>query len=130
LLLAGCDEPRGDGPPVLELEGDRTVRLDPGVELHDVRIGMDGVRPATVRAGPGDVVRFIAADSRTHAVAFISEELTPEARSFLERTGQLRSPPLLAEGASWIVSLEGAPPGRFPFVSVSGDERGVVVVER
>ncbi len=112
--------------------GSDTVELAPGVGVADVRLGgPDSARqaqPESVEVHPGDVVRFVTADARTHAVAFDAAGLAPEARGFLDRTGQLRGPPLISTGASWVVSLEGAPPGRYPFVCLSEGCRGVIVV--
>lgn len=119
--------------PGATLQLDSTeVTLGPGVEIHDVRIdgagAEDSVNPSTVDAATGDVVRFEVGDHRTHALAFRAESLSAEAREFLERTGQLRGPPLVNEGAAWVVSLDGAPAGRYPFICRSHDATGVLVV--
>jgi plastocyanin len=73
-------------------------------------------------------VRFTVLDHRTHAIAFVADSLGAQARTFLERTGQLRGPPLVSEGASWVVVLDGAPPGRYPFLCRSHDVRGVLTI--
>ena len=53
-----------------------------------------------------------------------------EQRDFLERTGQLASPPLLQQDARFVLSFREAPAGRYPFHlrgnRASGD--GVVIV--
>jgi plastocyanin len=119
-LAAGCDRagPGGDeGPRVIELAHD-TIRLEQGVRLVDiaVRRQADGeFDPADVEARQGDLVRFTAGDGGGHAIAFVGPQLGAEARSFLEQTGQLRSPPLIVSDASWVITLEGAPPGEYPF---------------
>ncbi|MBX6364118.1 MAG: hypothetical protein IRZ00_09645 [Gemmatimonadetes bacterium] len=112
--------------------GADTLELGPDVAVRDVRLRQTpahAVEPETVRARPGDVVRFIAADPRGYAVAFDTAALTPEARQFLERTGQLRGPPLVATGAAWVVSLEGAPAGAYAFRSLTADARGLLLVQ-
>ena len=126
--------------PACEAIGGRaTVQLDSGevslpsgAEIHEVAIGgagaRDSIAPATVEAEPGDAVRFTVGDHRTHALAFIADSLPAGAREFLERTVQLRGPPLVNEGTAWVVSLAEAPPGRYPFVCLSHDARGVLVV--
>jgi hypothetical protein len=63
-------------------------------------------------------------------VTFPPDSLTPEVRAFLESTGQTNSPPLVFRGSRFIVKLENAPNGRYPFVSEGhgGIARGVVEV--
>lgn len=131
LLACGKSDLPGESA---ELEiGDETVRLEPGVQVVDVLLRFRTatavpVEPDTVRIRPGDIVRFVTGDSRPHAVVFDAARLPPEARAFLERTGQLRGPPLIQEGAAWVLSFEGAPPGTYPFVDLSQDVGGIVVV--
>ena len=125
LLLTGC-----------EAGGNETVLLDsaevavPG-RVHEVRLGGAGARdslaPARVEAEPGDIVRFTVADRRPHAVVFLPGSTGP-VRDFLRRTGQLRGPPLVNEGAAWIVTLDEAPPGRYPFRCRVHDADGILVV--
>ena len=57
----------------------------------------------------------------------IAAGLAP-ALAFLESSGQLRGPPLLTEDASWIVSLEGAPPGDYPFRCLTHGAAGSLTV--
>lgn len=86
------------------------------------------VHPESIVARPGDVIRFVAVDARTHAIAFEASALAPAARAFLRRTDQMRGPPLISVGAAWVVSLEGAPGGRYPFICLGDSCRGVVTV--
>lgn len=113
--------------------GSDTIELGKDVSVHEVRLGgagaAAGVRPASVTARPGDVVRFVAADARGHAVAFVDSALPPDARDFLTRTRQMRGPPLISTGASWVVSLKDAPPGRYPFRSLTREATGEIVVQ-
>src|SRR5690606_11246975 len=104
-VLAACDPPGpAERPAVLEL-GDVVAQLPPGARIHEVRVG--GAAPApefdpdTVRASPGDVVRFTAAAAGTHAITFDAPMLPPEAGAFLSGTQQLRGPPLVSAEASW-----------------------------
>lgn len=124
-VLAGC-EGVGEDRPMLEL-GQDTVQLERGTTLVDFRLE-DGIAPDSAVARAGDVVRFTAADGLTHAVAFDEPALSPKVRAFLDETEQLRGPPLVDEGSAWVVSLEGAPPGVYPFVCMTHEARGVLIV--
>ena len=120
------------------LGGGATIQLDstevnlPGADLHQVMIigagAADSIAPAQLRVSTGDVVRFEVGDNRTHALTFDTPDLQPAIRQYLERTGQLRGPPLVTEGAAWVVVLREAPPGRYPFYCRAHDATGVVVV--
>lgn len=132
MLPAACGERVDErGRTVIELEDGETVELGDGAVAVDVVLvgaGRAGALLDTVRIRPGDAVRFVAADPMLHAVAFDVSLLRTEAAAFLERTGQLRGPPLIETGASWIVSFEDAPPGAYPFADLSQGVRGVVLV--
>lgn len=134
LFLSACDRVPGiggdSGPRVLELAHD-TIRLETGVQLIDVevrRTQTGDFEPAHVQARQGDVLRFTAADRAGHAVVFIGAELAPDAREFLERTGQMRSPPFVSDGSAWIITLEGAPAGEYPFRCTTHDVQGSLTV--
>jgi len=130
--IAACDRAGvPERPPVLEL-GAVVAELPPGARIHDVRVG--GAAPAaefdpdTVRARPGDVISFTSAAAGTHAIAFDAPALAPDAGAFLSGTRQLRGPPLISAGATWVVSLDGAPPGTYPFHCITHGARGVLIV--
>lgn len=131
-LCAGCDRLTPDpGPATLELDGD-TVQLAAGVRLFEVMVATqaDGseLEPVRVEAAPGDVVRFTTGDNRLHALAFDAALLSPEARAFLEQTGQLRAPPLVTKGTQWVVTLEGAPAGEYPLTCTTHGAGGSIAV--
>jgi plastocyanin len=117
--------------PILEL-GAVVARLPPGTRIHDVRIGSAAppseFDPDTIHVRPGDVVRFTVSATDTHAIAFDAAALTPDQGDFLSRTHQLRGPPLIAAGATWVVSLADAPPGAYPFLCMTHGARGVLRV--
>lgn len=129
LALTGCDAISGGATVQLD---SAEVSLPSGAELHDVAIGgagaTDSIAPASISASPGDAVRFTVQDHRTHAVVFSADSLAAPAREFLERTAQLRGPPLVNEGTAWVVSLAEAPAGRYLFVCLSHGARGVIAV--
>jgi plastocyanin len=117
---------------VLELTHD-TIRLEAGVRLHDVSVQRSAAGefdPAEVAARRGDVVRFTARDNGGHAILFDAASLAPEAHEYLERTGQLRSPPLIETGAAWVITLDGAPAGVYAFRCATHDVVGRIVVEQ
>jgi plastocyanin len=129
--LGGCrDVAPANEPVVLELHGD-TVTLPAGVRLVEIAVGRTehgDFDPARDTARAGDVVRFTARDRQTHAIVFQGETLAADAAAFLEGSGQLRGPPLLDVGASWIVSLDGAPPGDYPFHCLTHGQSGRLTV--
>jgi plastocyanin len=133
LALGGCAD-RG-GPPepaVLQLDSG-SISLPAGVALVDIGVRAIGggggeFDPPAVQARVGDVVRFTTRDAQTHAIAFDPVTLGPAALEYLESHGQLRSPPLLREGASWVVSLADAPPGPYRFRCTTHGAEGTVAV--
>jgi plastocyanin len=134
IVHGACDRvarPGADaGPRVIELAHD-TIRLEAGERLIDVQVRREAssdFEPAQVHAQQGDYVRFTAEDRAGHAIVFVTDGLTAEMRSFLERTGQLHSPPLIPVGASWVITLEGAPAGDYPFRCATHDGRGMLSV--
>lgn len=128
MALAGCGEGHHSARE-LRLDS-QVVRLPRGTRVHDVALQADSAdaEPIVVHAAPGDIVRFTTRDNRTHAVAFDADALSADARGFLQRTSQLSGPPLTDAGSSWIVNLDGAPPGRYPFRCLSHGRRGVLIV--
>jgi plastocyanin len=133
MLGGACDHVRPDvdeGPRVIELAHD-TIRLEAGrrlVEVRAERTDTGDFHPPRAEAAPGDYVRFTAADGGGHAIVFAEDRLTPQARAFLERTDQLRSPPLIQEGASWVITLEDAPAGTYPFRCTTHNAAGELIV--
>lgn len=122
LLAVSCErtsEPGAQGPRTLELNGD-TLQLEAGVTLHDVKVrstqNMD-FDPAEIRAKVGDIVRFTSGDTRTHGIVIHAP--TPDAQATLNAAGQTRSPPLVAQGQAWVVSLNRLPPGRYSISCIS-----------
>jgi plastocyanin len=130
IVASACEAPAlPGGGPELQLE-DASVRLPRGATVHTVELGAAarGFQPQQVAARPGDALRFTVMDAMLHDIAFDAPALPPDARTFLETTGQLRSPPLVVRGATWVVSLEDAPPGRYPFLCTTHQERGEVTI--
>jgi plastocyanin len=131
IALVACDAGAGgEGPRVLELAHD-TIQLEAGVSLIEVAVGRgaDGeIEPAAVAAKTGDIVRFAATDHGGHAIVFDGPSLDAAARDYLERTAQLRGPPLITKDAAWVVTLEGAPPGDYPFRCTTHNATGRLTV--
>jgi plastocyanin len=131
--LCGCGGGLDEAPPS-DPELATVVGLAPGAQLHRVTLGGRGAEehavPGRIDAAPGDAVEFRTVDHRVHTVVFPPDSLTCQARSFLEETGQGASPPLVSRGSRFVLRLEGAPSGRYPFVSEGhgGTAKGVVVV--
>jgi plastocyanin len=136
LPLAACDSGNGfaggdeKGPRVLELAGD-TLQVPDSVRVATVRIDrsrLDELDPAESTIRTGDLLRFIAQDAGTHAIAFDGDAMTDEARAFLQKTGQLRSPPFLQKGSTWVMSFKDAPVGRYPYRCPTHGVQGVINV--
>jgi hypothetical protein len=88
------------------------------------------VAPREVALEPGHFVEFFTEDRRVRTVSFLLDSLNAEQSAFLRSSGQDRSPPLVELETRFVVSFQGAPPGRYPFL-VEGNERaisGVVTV--
>lgn len=116
ITAAGClREP----PPPTDPELAEALGLPSGTPIHRVTLSGRGeqtrVLPTFLRVRVGDLVQFVAADRRVYAVRFDLDALAPETLDFLRSTGQEGSPPLSVEGARFVVSLEGAPEGSYPF---------------
>lgn len=126
-LMGGCDAVAGGSSIALD---SADVSIDGRV--HDVAIAgagaTDSIAPARLEAAPGDAVRFVVEDRRPHALMFTVDALDPPIREYLEGTGQLRGPPLVNEGSTWVVLLSDAPPGRYPFYCRSHDAHGELIV--
>ena len=131
LLLTACSQ---DGTPPRDVvrldEGE--VQLPEGARRHDVQLhGVDSreeISPATVAAQQGDAIAFTADDAITHSVVFLADRLDSAQVAFLEQGGQMRGPPLLSEGSSWVVSLSAAPAGDYPFACALHGGQGVIHV--
>lgn len=137
LLLAplpGSCGPGEGSPPDPELEGARALGLARGARLHRVVLGGRGseehVLPGRIQANRGDAVEFVTVDHRIHTVVFPRDSLTAESFRFLAESGTEASPPLPARGSRFLLRLEGAPPGRYPFLSQAhgGVAHGVIEV--
>jgi len=135
LGLAACSPPKSaaDGAGV-----DTTLLDSLGIELSRIveRVSLGGARerehvvPPTVIVEAGTVVEFYTVDRRVHSITFMEDSLTLPALRFLEKKGQLSSPPLVERGSRFVVDFRGAPPGRYPYLSHGHGESmwGVIIV--
>lgn len=111
-----CERGSGIGDKsarTLELSED-TIELAAGVTLHDIAVRSSSnadFSPGQIRAKTGDVVRFTTRDTRTHALLVTAPN--DQGKRALQAGGQLRSPPLVARGQAWVVSLAGVAPGTY-----------------
>ena len=115
VALAAC----GPDP---ELRPDQRLQdelgLSPRDEVH--RISITGgeqeiAEPREVTLPEGAYVEFVTTDSWVHEVRFELDSLDGPARDFLERTYQRDSPPMVNADSRFLVSMRGAPAGRYPF---------------
>ena len=75
------------------------------------------------------MIRFKTTDARTHVLSFDESTLPQQVRDQLQSHAQLRSPPLLVEGATWIVSLTGMPLGEYSIQCLTHGVAGRITVE-
>lgn len=134
LTLVACGEEAGNPHPPDAVLRD-SLGLSESDRVHRVvlgsRDGADFIDPLEVSLEPGAFVEFFAEDRRVRTVSFLLDGLTADQAEFLRSSGQDRSPPLLELGSRFLVTFDGAPLGRYPFV-VEGNERpiyGAVAVE-
>lgn len=129
LASLSCGTPDPDLIPDEVLQA--TLGLAEGDRVHTVTV-TTGVgersEPDTVVVRPGDLVQFVTTDWFVHEVRFDVEALDPAARSFLVRTAQMASPPLLQRDARFVVSFADAPEGRYPYVLVGNRASGAGAV--
>lgn len=131
-LLCACDPgvpPEHRPDEVLRSE----LQLGDEDEVHRITLRADErerPEPSEVVVPPGAWVEFVTDDWRVHEVHFDTHGLAAEAVAFLEASDQIASPPLVDRGARFVVSFEGAPPGRYPFrIEGNGEPAyGAVVV--
>jgi hypothetical protein len=116
---------------------DRRLRdelgLPSGAEVHRVSISggrQEIIAPSEVTVSMNGYVEFVTADAWVHEVRFELDSLEGPARDFLVRTDQGESPPMVNADSRFLVSMRGAPPGRYPFrvEGNGGPTSGAVVV--
>ncbi len=95
------------------------TRSDLAVDTAEIVLGGRGsqehVVPSRVVVRSGGEVVFRTVDNRVHTIAFEPDSMGPAVLEFLRSTRQMRSPPLVSRGTLYRISLEGAPPGYYPF---------------
>lgn len=104
-----------------------------GVHAFSLSFGSSGdvVEPDSLVIEVGDWVDFRTEDGSPRLVTFFPDSSSSSlGRDFLDGQGLRVSPPLVAAGSRWVVSFQGAPAGRYPFVVEGGraTARGVVRV--
>ena len=133
LLLGACAREERD-PTLLP---DSLLRAELGLtdldEVHRVVLlggEAESATPAEVSISEGAWVEFVSGDWWVHEVRFELDSLSGPARSFLEGSDQVASPPIVNRGERYLVSFAGAPEHRYPFVleGNGAEGRGVVVV--
>ena len=116
------------------MEEAAALGLARGARVHQIVLGGRGdqehVLPQRLRVRPGDAVAFVTVDHRIHRVEFPPDSLAGEAFRFLASRGRDTSPPLSIRGSRFVVILEDAPLGRYPFFSLGhgGVAHGVIEV--
>lgn len=133
LLLAACGRPAAPDHLRPDEELKAALGLTDADRVHRVLLEGGAVEraiPERVEISPTDYVSFESGDGRVHEVRFLLDSLPAKARTFLVRSRQDASPPLLSRGSRFVVMWDGAPAGRYPFIveGNSGSARGLVIV--
>ena len=122
--LSACDAPRiqdGANPPDSVLTA--ALGLPQTARVHRIVLTGRGaderVVPVRTPVLEGDYVEFYVADGRVHVVSFLLDSIDESGRTFLERTTQLASPPLLERGARFVLTFADAPDGAYLFRSTA-----------
>jgi plastocyanin len=132
LLVASCEplpDPQTQPDEVLQAE----LGLTPDDRVYRVMLTggpTERADPVAISIEPGSYVEFVTTDWLIHEVIFEAESLAGEQWSFLERTDQIASPPLINRESRYVLSFEGAPLGRYPY-SIEGNGgtgSGVIIV--
>jgi len=133
-LGAGCG---GRDASDTFLRPDSVLRAELGLTDADLvyRITILGgpresLSPEQVELEPGAWLEFVSGDWLVHEVRFEADSLSGAPLAFVRDSDQLASPPLVDRGARYVVSFEGAPEARYPFVAEGNGApgRGVVIV--
>lgn len=131
MAVAGCE------PEDPALRPDELLQAELGLtardRVHRVRVtGGESERadPAALSIDAGAHVEFVTTDWLIHEVAFDPDSVRGDRWAFLERTDQTASPPMIERDSRYVLSFDGAPPGRYPY-RLHGNGapgRGVIVV--
>lgn len=131
LAIIGCEQP--DASPQVDDVLRTELGIGPGTEVHRITLTggeVERADPAALSVEPGALVEFVTTDWLIHEVIFQVDSVGGERRSFLERTDQTASPPLIDRDSRYLVTFEEAPPGRYPYVLEGNGApgRGVIIV--
>lgn len=114
--VAGCE------PEDPTLSPDQVLLAELGLTARDRvhRISVSGgeaerADPAAISIDAGAHVEFVTTDWLIHEVVFDPDSVLGERWSFLERTDQTESPPLIDRDSRYVLSFDGAPPGRYRY---------------
>ena len=128
--LSGCGRDR-------DLRPDQRLREELGLpadaEVHRISISgglHERAVPREVTVPLDAFVESVSTAAWVHEVQFELDSLPGPARDFIVRTDQGDSPPMVNADSRFLVSMRGAPPGRYPFLIEGNGEpvRGAVVV--
>ena len=131
VLLIACGAPDEEHFPDDVLR--RELGLGDDDRVHTVLVTGGAAEvsdPAVDTVPAGAWVQFVSGDWLVHEVSFALDSLSASSRTFLEGSDQTSSPPLLQRDARFVVSFEGAPPGRYPYLleGNGGPGGGLIVV--
>lgn len=130
-LLSACEAADPSLIPDARLQSELGLVETDRVHTVGISTGVgERADPDSLSVAPGEFVQFVSGDWLVHEMTFELDSLDGERRSFLERTSQTASPPLLQRDSRFVLSFVDAPPGRYPYALAGNREsgRGVIVV--
>lgn len=126
---AACEQ----GNPALrpDLQLMEELGLSGTDRVHTVRLTMAGqerAHPDSILVQEGDYIQFVSDDWFLHEVRFDSTDMSEQAWEFMVLNNQAASPPLLQNGARFVISFVDAVPGAYPFLLEGNREPGFGVI--
>lgn len=133
LLLAGCEGRGSSAVPatdsttataaVADLQGGAVAYAPITGKVHEVKMMGDGTgyrfEPRTIRARPGDGIKFVMHSLPPHNIVFDSTAIAAGQRAQLKANmrspSDVSSPMLFEENATWELSTGNLKPGKYPF---------------
>jgi len=133
ILMVGSCEPLPDPDTLPDDVLQAALGLTVADRVHRVTLtggASERADPVALSVEPGSYVEFVTADWLIHEVMFEADSIDARLWSFLRQTDQTASPPLINRESRYVLSFQGAPTGRYPYLieGNGGAGHGVIIV--